>query len=122
VKTSDHTRLDFLLEHGGHKTYLEVKNCSLAENGVAMFPDAVTARGTKHLVELATLKAQGHGAAVLFCVQRKDADTFSPAGHIDPLYTEILVEVIAKGVMVLAYQAAVKPESIEIVRKLPVVI
>ncbi|MDX1776287.1 MAG: DNA/RNA nuclease SfsA, partial [Desulfobulbales bacterium] len=74
VKTSAATRLDFLLEKEGRNIYLEVKNCSLAENRAAMFPDAVTARGTKHLTELAALHRQGHGAAVLFCVQRQDAE------------------------------------------------
>ncbi len=120
IKTSVSTRLDFLLQHQGKKIFLEVKNCSLAENRVAQFPDAVTARGTKHLRELAALKQQGHGAAVLFCVQRGDADCFSPAAHIDPLYAETLAKVAAEGVMVLAYQADVSPEKIRVARKLPV--
>jgi len=93
IKTSDNTRLDFLLEQKGKKIFLEVKNCSLAVNREAMFPDAVTARGTKHLRELALLKQQGNGAAVLFCVQRGDVDYFEPASHIDPLYAETLVKV-----------------------------
>lgn len=120
VKTSANTRLDFLLEREGTRIYMEVKNCSLAENGTAMFPDAVTARGTKHLHELAALKKQGHKAAVFFCVQRRDADCFMPAHHIDPVYAETLVKVAAEGVMVLAYQADVNPKEITIVRKLPV--
>ena len=120
VKTSEHTRLDFRLEQKGRNIYMEVKNCSLAENGTAMFPDAVTVRGTKHLEELAKLKEQGHGAAVLFCVQRSDAEVFSPAGHIDPLYAETLVKVKKMGVLVLAYQADVDPQSIIIAGKLPV--
>lgn len=120
VKTSEHTRLDFRLEQKGRYIYMEVKNCSLAENGTAMFPDAVTARGTKHLEELAKLKEQGHGAAVLFCVQRSDAEVFSPAGHIDPLYAETLEKVEKMGVLVLAYQADVDPQSIIVAGKLPV--
>jgi len=120
VKTSAHTRLDFLLEQEGARIYMEVKNCSLAENRVAMFPDAVTARGTKHLHELAALKQQGHKAAVFFCVQRSDADCFMPARHIDPVYAEALVKVAAEGVMVLAYQADISPREIKIARKLPV--
>jgi len=120
IKTSANTRLDFLLEQQGKNIFMEVKNCSLAENGVAMFPDAVTARGTKHLRELAALRQQGYTAAVLFCVQRGDADCFRPAAHIDPLYAETLAEVAADGVMVLAYQADVSPGEIRIARKLPV--
>jgi len=120
IKTSDKTRLDFLLLQEDKKIFMEVKNCSMAENRIAMFPDAVTARGTKHLRELAALKQQGHMAAVLFCVQRGDADCFMPASHIDSLYAETLAKVAAGGVMVLAYQADVGPKEIRIARKLPV--
>jgi len=120
VKTSAGTRLDFLLEREDTRIYMEVKNCSLAENRAAMFPDAITARGTKHLHELSALKKQGHMAAVFFCVQRGDADYFMPAHHIDPVYAETLVNVASAGVMVLAYQADVNPREITIARKLPV--
>ncbi len=99
---------------------MEVKNCSLAENRVAMFPDAVTVRGTKHLHELAALKNQGHGGAVFFCVQREDADWFMPAGHIDQVYAETLAQVAEAGVLVIAYQAKISPEGIKIARRLPV--
>jgi sugar fermentation stimulation protein A len=120
IKTSAHTRLDFVMEREGARIYMEVKNCSLAENRVAMFPDAVTARGTKHLHELAALKEQGHKAAVFFCVQRSDADCFMPAHHIDPVYAKTLANVMSKGVMILAYQADVSHKEIKITRKLPV--
>ena len=120
VKTSANTRLDFLLEREGKRIYMEVKNCSLSENRAAMFPDAVTLRGTKHLHELATLKQRGHMAVVFFCVQRGDVDYFIPAAHIDPVYAETLVKVAAEGVEVLAYQADVNPGEIAIAKKLPV--
>ena len=120
VKTSDNTRLDFLLKQNGQSIFMEVKNCSLAENRAAMFPDAVTARGTKHLHELAALKKQGHDAAVFFCVQRGDADWFMPARHIDPVYAGTLAQVAEAGVLVIAYQAKVSPEEIKIARRLPV--
>ena len=122
VKTSANTRLDFLLEREGKRIFMEVKNCSLAESRVAMFPDAVTARGTKHLHELAALKKQGHGAVVFFCVQRGDADYFKPAHHIDPAYAEALANVASEGVMILAYQADVNPREIIIARNLPVIL
>ncbi|KPJ99731.1 MAG: transcriptional regulator [Desulfobacterales bacterium SG8_35] len=120
VKTSDNTRLDFLLQQDGQSIFMEVKNCSLAENRVAMFPDAVTVRGTKHLHELAALKNQGHGGAVFFCVQRGDADWFMPASHIDPVYAGTLAQVAEAGVLVIAYQAKISPEEIKITRRLPV--
>jgi len=122
VKTSPNTRLDFLLERKGTRIYLEVKNCSLAENRVAMFPDAKTVRGTKHLHELVALKKQGHMAAVFFCVQRQDADCFRPALHIDPVYAETLAGAARAGVMVLAYRADVSPKEIIIARPLPVIL
>jgi sugar fermentation stimulation protein A len=120
VKTSPKTRLDFLLERNDSKTYMEVKNCSLAENGEAMFPDAKTVRGTKHLHELITLKKQGHASAVFFCVQRQDADCFRPAHHIDPVYGETLEKAAREGVMILAYRADVSPIEIKIAKRLPV--
>ena len=85
-----------------------------------MFPDAVTARGTKHLNELASLVAQGHQGVLFFCIQRNDANKFRPAAHIDPLYAKTLNEVTKKGVQILAYQAEVTPESIEIKKAIPV--
>ena len=120
VKTSAESRLDLLLEGGGKRTYIEVKNCSLAENGRALFPDAVTARGTKHLRELARLVNLGHRGAIFFLVQRLDCNGFSPAAAIDSVYAATLAEVQLKGVELLAYQAEVTPLSIEIVRSLPV--
>ena len=120
VKTSKGSRLDILLRSGKQKTYIEVKNCSLVENGCALFPDAVTVRGTKHLNELARLVKQGHSAVIFFLIQRGDADRFAPAAGIDPLYAETLSSVHGQGVKILAYRADVQPESIEIVKRLPV--
>jgi len=120
VKVSEHSRLDFQLETEAGRVYLEVKNCSLAENNVALFPDAVTARGTKHLLELDRLKQEGFGSAVLFCVQRSDADCFAPAASIDPMYAQTLADVRERGVQVLVYRADVGPEEIRISTPLPV--
>ena len=120
IKTSAATRLDFFLERGAARIYMEVKNCSLAEEGTAMFPDAKTIRGTKHLHELVGLKKQGYTAVVLFCIQREDADCFMPARHIDPAYAETLGKAARAGVMVLAYRADVSPAAITITRRLPV--
>ena len=120
IKTSEGSRLDLMLETGSQQTYIEVKNCSLAENGRALFPDAVTVRGTKHLRELERLVKGGNGGVIFFLVQRLDCDSFSPADTIDPVYSSTLAEVQRRGVRVLAYQAGVTPESIDIVGSLPV--
>ncbi|PIE58098.1 MAG: DNA/RNA nuclease SfsA [Desulfobulbus propionicus] len=122
VKISEKSRLDFMLEHepGGRTTYLEVKNCSLAQDKCALFPDAVTARGTRHLEELISLAHQGHGASLLFCIQREDTDAFQPAAHIDPNYAETLAKAIKAGVLVLAFKARVSPQEIYIRKEVPV--
>ncbi|WP_457576222.1 DNA/RNA nuclease SfsA [Desulfomarina sp.] len=119
VKTSADSRLDLMISRGEEKTYVEIKNCSLAENGCAMFPDAKTERGTKHLNELIRLKKEGYQTCIFFLVQRMDADRFSPASHIDPVYGKTLVEAGRKGVWILVYQAEVTPERITVVRSLP---
>lgn len=119
VKTSDHTRLDLQVIHNSVSIFIEVKNCSLALDSCAMFPDAVTTRGTKHLHELIRLRHSGQKSCIFFLVQRMDADRFSPATHIDPTYSAALLDAQAAGVMVLAYQAEVSPESIRVVRPLP---
>jgi len=122
VKVSGKSRLDFLLQADDGKVYIEVKNCSLVEGSAAMFPDAVTARGTRHLEELAKLADEGHTAALIFCVQREDADFFTPAAAIDPVYTAMLKKVQKKGVRVLCYLAEVQPGRVAIVRKIPVML
>ncbi len=119
VKTSKSSRLDLLLQRGEEKIYVEIKNCSLVEDDWAMFPDAVTTRGTKHLNELADLVQKGDRGIIFFCIQRTDAKRFRPASHIDPVYAETLAKVIKKGVEVLVYQAEVTPESITINKSIP---
>ena len=115
VRVSDKSRLDFLVHTETGPVYVEIKNCSLVEEDRAMFPDAITARGTRHLHELARLLDQETRAAVLFCVQRADGNCFAPARHIDPVYAETLLEVQRQGVQVLAYRAKVRPEEVRII-------
>ncbi len=119
VKTSAHTRLDLMVEKGDKKIFIEIKNCSLVEEGVAMFPDAVTSRGTKHLLELAELVRQGNDGIIFYLVQRMDAQLFKPAAHIDPVYAETLQKVRRQGVKIAVYQAKADESGIEVTRKLP---
>ena len=122
VKTSSHTRLDLQLIQGKRNIYVEVKTCSLVINGCAMFPDAVTKRGTKHLQELIRLVEEGSEACIFFLVQRMDADRFAPAVHIDAEYGKNLHDAIAAGVRVLIYQAHVSPQGIDVVKSLPFIL
>jgi sugar fermentation stimulation protein A len=122
VKTSSKSRLDLLITQHDQLTYVEIKNCSLAIDGCAMFPDAVTARGTKHLNELIRLKKEGFGSCIFFLVQRIDADKFRPATQIDPVYGKTITQAMTAGVQTLVYQAEVSPSGIEVVRPLPYIV
>jgi len=112
VKVSAHTRLDLCLEGASGSCYVEVKNVTLAVNGVAAFPDAVSERGTKHLKELMRLKRQGHRAAIVFVIQRGDCVGFRPADEIDAEYGRWLRRAIDAGVDALPYRAKVTPKEI----------
>ncbi|MCB9494221.1 MAG: DNA/RNA nuclease SfsA [Desulfobacteraceae bacterium] len=123
VKTSDNTRLDLmLLDDFENKWYVEIKNCTLVENKRAMFPDAVTTRGQKHLNELMDLKEKGYNSAVFFLVQRMDSDFFSPADHIDSEYGKLLRKAFEKGVDIIVYDTNVTKNSIEIRENIKVVL
>lgn len=121
VKTGA-SRLDFLLTGKAGATYIEVKNCTLARQEVAMFPDAVTTRGSKHLKELMRLHGEGHRAAIIFCVQMSNVSSFSPAADIDPDYAENLSTAVSEGVLALACRANVSPDGIFVNERLPVTI
>ncbi len=117
-KVGPHSRLDLLLRAGDRRCFVEIKNVTLVEDRVALFPDAVTARGNKHLMELMELKRKGHRAVIVFIIQRIDGQYFQPASHIDPVYSATLWEAYRNGVEVLAYRAMVTPEAIELERKI----
>jgi sugar fermentation stimulation protein A len=117
------SRVDFLLEcNGGAACYLEVKNVTAAvRNGVAVFPDAISARGAKHLREMVRVVEEGHRALLVFCVQRQDVIEVRPADNIDPAYGRELRRALAAGVEVVAYRAQMSTEEIRLADPLPVV-
>jgi len=115
VPYGSNSRVDFVLSGGRRKPhYVEVKNVTLKQGKLAAFPDSVTARGTKHLVELASLARKGTLATMLYVVQRRDCDAFTVAGDIDPAYAAALVEARAAGVGVLCYVCAMRTTSIRL--------
>ena len=87
------SRFDFLLERDGRDLYLEVKSCTLFGNGVAMFPDAVTTRGRRHLLELAEMGRRGVRSAVLFLVHSPGVRWFMPDYHTDIDFSRTLLDV-----------------------------
>lgn len=125
---AEKSRIDLLVrQKNAQKCYVEVKNVTASfEQGVAAFPDAVTARGTKHLRELELMVQQGHRAIILYCVQREDIHMVRAAQEIDPVYAQTLKEVAEKGVEVLAYGVQFlqggTPLGIELNRKLSVIL
>jgi sugar fermentation stimulation protein A len=123
VKYGKNSRIDLLLEGNGRPTcYVEVKNVTmrrdLGADGPTEFPDAVTARGAKHLEELTAMVGQGARAAMLFLAQREDSRSFTVAGDIDPAYAEGLSRARAAGVEVLCYGCRVGVEEIRVDRPL----
>jgi sugar fermentation stimulation protein A len=115
------TRLDLVLEEPGRRNcYVEIKNCTLVEDGTAMFPDAVTVRGQKHLDELTDLVKTGHRAVIFFLIQRMDAQRFSPAAGIDPAYARKLVQAGEHGVEIITRDVVIDLNQIRVRRALPV--
>ena len=116
------SRWDFLLERPqGRRMLLEVKSVTLVQGGVALFPDAVTARGRRHLLELAAIQQAGEfETAVLFVVQRSDALRVAPAVHIDPGFAEAMEAAQAQGVRFYARACQVHVGGIILGPSLPV--
>jgi sugar fermentation stimulation protein A len=110
------SRIDFLLEAEGRPSaYVEVKNVHLMRRpGLAEFPDCVTARGARHLEELAAMARAGARAVMLFIVQRPDCAEFALAADLDPAYARAFDAALAAGVESLCYGCAVTLEGIEI--------
>ena len=120
----ENSRIDILLDDHRSKPacYVEVKNVTAAvEDGIALFPDAVSERGSKHLRELMAMVAEGFRAVLIFCVQRGDVGEVWPADLIDPVYGKTLRLAMAHGVEVIAYRAAISPQEIIVREKIPVV-
>lgn len=117
-KVGQRSRLDLMLREKEKLCYIEIKNVTLVEKNVALFPDAVTSRGTRHLQELIELNQKGHSAVIFFVIQRADGQYFAPADHIDPVYGQKLREAYSKGVELLPYRARVTPEIIKIERRM----
>ena len=115
-----HTRFDFLLTDGSERCLLEVKSCTLVEEGRALFPDAVTERGRRHLMDLAKAKREGYRASVLFIVQRTDAKLFSPNDKTDPEFGKALREAHREGIEVYAYYSEFNGDTITLKEKIKV--
>jgi sugar fermentation stimulation protein A len=123
VKYGSNSRADFVLEDGKRPTcYLEVKNVHLMRKPrLAEFPDSVTARGEKHLDDLAAMAERGARAVMLFVIQIPSADRFAVARDIDPAYAAAFDRARGKGVETLAWRCRVSTDGIEIAAPVPIV-
>ena len=121
VKYGENSRVDLLLEDPKKPPcYVEVKNVHLKrERRLAEFPDAVTARGTKHLGELGNVVEDGGRAVMLYLVQRGDCDRFALAGDIDPTYAAAFTAALGRGVEALVYACKISSRGIRVDRPLP---
>ncbi|MCR5135532.1 MAG: DNA/RNA nuclease SfsA [Oscillospiraceae bacterium] len=111
-----HSRVDFCMEKGNQRFLLEVKGCTLERDGLGFFPDAPTARGTKHLRELMKAASEGYNAAVAFVIQMDGVSEVRPNAETDPKFAEALKDAEKAGVKVLFLMCHVEPDVIEIVQ------
>jgi sugar fermentation stimulation protein A len=116
------SRVDLVLTAAGRPdAYVEVKNAHLSRTrGLAEFPDSVTQRGARHLAELSRVVANGGRAAMLYVIQRNDADRFALARDIDPAYAAAFDRARSAGVEMLAYACELSRDEILIARPVPI--
>ena len=111
-------RVDLLLQNKDELCLLEIKSCTLVEEGIAFFPDAPTLRGRKHLRMLVKAIKDGIRGVIFYLIQRMDAYGFKPACHIDPLYCDELEMAIDSGLEILVYDLLIDLNGASINRRL----
>lgn len=114
------SRLDFSLETKGHRCLIEVKSVTLVRGKLALFPDSPTTRGRRHVEELRRAIAERTRAAIIFIVQREDAQVFSPNTGADPSFANTLRCAIKEGVEITAYTCRVNLYEVRLERQLEV--
>lgn len=113
-QTYGHSRFDFACEHGGKRAFIEVKGVTLERDGVVLFPDAPTERGTKHIRELIRCAEEGYEAYLVFVVQMRGVSYFRPNDETDPDFAAALREAAAGSVKIIALDCEVTPDSMVI--------
>ena len=113
-KTYGKSRFDLYIEDGGKRAFVEVKGVTLEENGKALFPDAPTERGVKHICELIDAKKAGFDTYILFVVQMKGVQVFSPNRLMHPEFADALRDAKCAGVNIIAVDCTVTPNSMSI--------
>ena len=117
--TFGHSRCDSYYDKGDAKGFIEVKGVTLEENGAALFPDAPTQRGTKHIYELIQAKKEGYQANILFLIQMQGVLSMKPHQKRDEAFAKALKQAQKQGVCILAYDCMVKQNSIDLAKAVP---
>ena len=119
VKFGKNTRFDFLLTKKTKKIFVEVKNVTLSrQKNIAEFPDAITSRGLKHILELLKASKKGYEIYLLFVIQRNDCHKFKLAKDIDPEYCELLLKAVKKNLKILCYDCKFSSKGIKLNREI----
>ncbi len=113
----NNSRFDIYYEKNNKKGFIEVKGVTLEENGVVMFPDAPTERGTKHILELIEAKKEGYDVGIAFVVQMKDVKYFTPNKERDKNFYNALYKAYKEGVNIYVYDCIVTENSITLDKK-----
>ena len=116
------SRFDFIAEQAGRPVAVEVKGCTLEENGIARFPDAPTLRGLKHVRSLTRLAGEGWRCVLLVVIQMKGVRLFTPNWETQPEFGYALIEARSAGVEILAMDCDVRPGEVRIDRPVPVML
>ena len=121
TKFGPNTRFDFLVTKNNYKAFIEVKNVTLSRiNGLAEFPDAVTARGLKHINELLNAQKKGYKIFIIYLIQRTDCKNFKIAEDIDPEYSDTLSKAVKKKLNILCYDCKFSSKGIKLNKKVKV--
>lgn len=114
------SRFDLYVEADGQAGFIEVKGVTLEKEGVALFPDAPTARGTKHVLEMIQAVQAGYLGVILFVVQMKGCREFAPYRDMDPVFAEALEQAVLQGVKIMAYESSMEDHHFTLGEKLPI--
>jgi len=114
------SRFDLYYEKDNEKGFIEVKGVTLEKDGIAMFPDAPTKRGTKHVLELIKARHEGYSTSILFVVQMKGCHAFVPNSEMDMAFADALLEASTHGVQILAYDSVVETDGLVLDQLVPV--
>lgn len=114
------SRFDMSFENGNEKGFIEVKGVTLEKEGVAMFPDAPTTRGTKHVLEMIEAVKEGYTGAIFFLIQMKDTHVFKLNSQMDPKFSEAIKLAYRNNVDIIAYDSIVSTNDIVIGDKIEI--